>query len=228
MAAADQAEHDLALLALDRRQRRVKGLAPGVVQPAPVVLGGACGQARLLTVQLNVLQRAMQLVPLDLVGDKGGHEVVDVGVRRDQDGQGRAAVLVPAAPAGGRFKRLPREDVRAEHRLEALRALAHDHVTAAADRLRQTSHRIKQRAHVGLRLGRQWMEDRAHAEVGLHQRLDLDLAGALQHGRVGAHVQLDRMPAGPPCLGGRFHRPEYERGTRKVPEDPVYKMLTSG
>jgi hypothetical protein len=35
------------------------------------------------------------------------------------------------------------------------------------------------------------VQDRAHAEVGLDQGFDLDVAGALQHGRVRPDVQLD-------------------------------------
>ena len=74
----------------------------------------------------------MQLVPLDLVGDQRRDEVVDVRGGRDQDGQ-RVTVLVPAAPTGRRFHRLPAEDVGSKDGFEPLRALAHDHRAAAAD-----------------------------------------------------------------------------------------------
>ena len=84
-----------------------------------------------------------------------------------------------------------------KHGPKTLRALAHDHVAAAADRLRQPADRVQQSAHVGLRVGGQWMEDGAHAQVGLHEGFDLDVARALQHGRVGPHVELDGMLAGP-------------------------------
>ena len=49
----------------------------------------------------------------------------------------------------------------------------------------------------------QGVQDRAHAQVGLHEGLDLDLARALQHRGVRAHVELDGVPAGPPDFGGR-------------------------
>src|SRR3979409_969380 len=49
-------------------------------------------------------------------------------------------------------------------------------------------------------------ERRLHPDVRLGQRLDPDLTGALQHGGVGAHVELDRVPPGPGGVSRRrFH-----------------------
>ncbi len=195
--AADQAEDDPALVALDRREVGVKGVAPGLAQPPPVVRRRPGGMHRLLAGEVHVLERAVQLVPLDLEGDQSGYEVVDVGARGDQDRERVLAVVVPAAPAGGGLDRLPAQDVVAEHRAEALWALAHDHAAAAVDRRRQAADCVQERAHVGLWLGGKRMQDRAHAEVRLHQRLDPDLAGALEHCRVRADVQLDGVPPRP-------------------------------
>ena len=139
----------------------------------------------------------MQLVPFDLKCDEGGHKVVDVRRRGDEHSERVLAVVVPATAAGGRLDPLPAQDVRAEDRLETLRALAHDHAPAVIDRGRQASHRVEERAHVGLRLRRLRMKHRAHEEVGLDERLDLDVARALEHGRVRAYVQLDGVLAAP-------------------------------
>ena len=57
MAAADHAQDDPAFLALDRRQGRGEALTPGLVEPAPVVLGGAGGLSLRLVFELDVLQR---------------------------------------------------------------------------------------------------------------------------------------------------------------------------
>ena len=103
----------------------------------------------------------MQLVPLDLVRDEGGHEVVDVGRGGDEDGEG-VATVVPAAAAGRRFDGLPAEDVCAEHRSKALRALTHEHTPAANDRARKASYRVEEGAHVDLGLGREGVENRSH------------------------------------------------------------------
>src|SRR5207245_2741091 len=63
----------------------------------------------------------------------------------------------------------------AEGRLEPLRALAHDHAPALVDGARKPPHGVEKSAHIGLRLGCERMEDRAHAEVRLDERLDLDI-----------------------------------------------------
>jgi hypothetical protein len=143
----------------------------------------------------------MELVPLDLVRDESRDEIVDVRRGRDENGERVLAIVVPAAPPGGRFDRLPGMDVGVEHGPKALRALTHDDMPAAADRIREPADRVEQSTHVDLRLGGQRVQHRAHAQVGLHKRLDLDLARALQHGRVGAHVELHRVLAGPARAG---------------------------
>ncbi len=87
-------------------------------------------------------------------------------------------------------------------RPEALWALAHHDVPAPADRVRKAPDRIEQRSHVGLGLGGQRVQHGAHAQVRLHERLDFDLARALQHGGVGPYVKLDRVLPGPTRAGG--------------------------
>ncbi len=214
--AADKTHHDFAFLAFDLHQGLVEARAPRLPQPAPVVLARACGHARMVAVDRHVLERDVKLVPFNLIGDKRGDEVVDVRVGRDQYGKG-GAVLVPAPASRGRLDRFPAENVGPEHSLEALWALTHHHVTAAADGVGQPSDCIEQRSHVGLRLGRERVQDRAHAQMSLHQGLDLDLARALQHRGVGAHVELDGVPAGPPDFRRRLHRANYESLDRMEP-----------
>jgi hypothetical protein len=62
---------------------------------------------------------------------------------------------------------------------------------------RQAPDRVEEGAHVGLGLRRQRMQHRAHPEVRLDERFDLDVARALQHRRVRADVQLDGVLSGP-------------------------------
>ncbi|TMD01325.1 MAG: hypothetical protein E6J05_01860 [Chloroflexi bacterium] len=100
---------------------------------------------------------------------------------------------------------MPAQDVRPDHRPEPLRALAHDHAPAADDRAGQAADGVQERAHVDLRLGGQRMEHRAHGEVCVHEGLDLDVARALQHRRVRAHVQLDGLLPSPSGLRRRLH-----------------------
>ena len=207
----------MALLLLDRGDRRLEALAPCLVEPLPVLLARSRGLSGGLSVELDVLQRGVQLVPLDLVRNQRRDEVVDVRHRSDQDGK-RVAVVVPAPPAGGSLDRLPLHDVRPEHRPETLRALSHDHVPRAIDRAGQPAHRIKERAHVALRLPGQRMKDRAHADMRLHQGVDLDLARALEHRRVGADVELDGMLAAAPASGRRrLHQVSLKPGSPPHP-----------
>ena len=145
---------EVAFVFLHELESRVEALAPGFAQALPVVLAGAGGLAHRLLRELNAMQRPVQLVPLDLVGDQGRHEVVDVGRGRDEDREG-APVLVPAPAPRRSLQRLPLHDVRAEDGLEALRALAHHHVAAVLDGPRQPAHCIEERTHVALRLASQ-------------------------------------------------------------------------
>ena len=223
VAAADQPQTDVAFVFLHELQRRVEALAPGLMQALPVILAGAGGLARRLLGEVHALQRLVQLVPLDLIGDQRRHEVVNVGHGRDEHRE-RASVLVPAPAPGWSLQRLPLHDVRAEDCLEALRALAHHHVPAVLDGPRQPARRVEERTHVALRLARKRVQHRAHADVRLHQRVDLDLARALQHRRVRAHVELDGVLAASPAgVGGRFHLPTIEITPRPV----IYRSFTS-
>src|SRR5712692_5614774 len=133
VAAADQPQDDPALVSFDRGESGVEFVAPSLAQAFPVALGGARCVSGGGVVERDVLQQAVQLVPLDLVGDEGRHQVVDVRWRGDQDRK-RVATVIPTAASSGRFDRLPAEYVRAEHRSEPLRALAHEHSTAASNR----------------------------------------------------------------------------------------------
>jgi len=105
----DQPKHDPAFSLFTVASVLVEALAPGVMQPPPVVLGGAGSHPRLVVVEPDVLERVMQLVPFDLVRDQRRHQVVDVRSRGDQHRQ-RGPVLVPAAPPRRGFHSLPRQD----------------------------------------------------------------------------------------------------------------------
>src|SRR5712691_8689423 len=96
--AADQPEDDPALVALDRGEVRVEVFAPRMVEALPVPFARSRCSSRVGVVEGDVLEKAMQLVPLDLVGHEGRHQVIDVGGGGDEDREGIAAV-VPAAPA---------------------------------------------------------------------------------------------------------------------------------
>src|SRR5205814_6382165 len=73
-------------------------------------------------------------------------------------------------------------------------------------------------AHVALRLPGQRMKDRAHADMRLHQGVDLDLARALEHRRVGADVELDGMLAAAPASGRRrLHQVSLKPGSPPHP-----------
>ncbi len=195
---------------LDRGEVGVELLAPRLAKAAPVIWRGAGSLPGFLVRKSDVLKRAMQLVPLDLKRDQGRHEVVDVRCRRDQDGQRVLAVVVPAPATRRGLDRLPAHDLRAQDGLESLRALAHDNAAAAADRGRQPPHGVEQRTHIGLWLRGERVEDRSHPEMGLDQRLDLDVTRALQHGRVRAHVQLDCMLSAPTGSGRGLHEATIE------------------
>ena len=107
-----------------------EALAPGAAQPRPVLLraaerGRALGRRGRVGQAVGGAQLHAQLVPLDLVGDERGDQVVEVGARREQHRERALAVVEPAAPAGGRLERVPvldRADARA---LEDDRLLAH-------------------------------------------------------------------------------------------------------
>src|SRR5450631_586181 len=217
MAAADEPEYDPAFPSLDGRQVGVERVTPCIVQALPVVLRGTGCLARLVVRELDFLESTVQLVPLDLIRDERGDQVVDVRSRGDEHRQRVLAVVVPAAPASRRLDRLPREDVSVKDGPKALWALAHDHVAAAADRRRQPPNRVQESTHVGLGLGSQWMQNRAHAEVRLNERFDLDVARALQHGGVGPYVKLDGMLAGPARPGRRFHPANIDGAPRPKP-----------
>src|SRR5260370_12897338 len=131
----------------------------------------------------------MHLVPLDLEGHQSRDQVVDVGWGGDEDGE-CVAVLVPPAAAGWRLDSLPAEDVRAEDRSETLGALAHDHAPGSDDRPRKAPDRVEERAHVDLWLARERMQHGAHPEIGLNERVDLDVPRATPHPRISARAQL--------------------------------------
>src|SRR5258708_8445768 len=131
VAAADQPQDDPALVSFDRREGGFEFLTPSLAQALPVALGGARCVSGGGVVERDILQQAVQLVPLDLVGDEGRNQVVDVRWRGDQD-RARVAAVIPTTASGGRFDRLPAEDVRAEHGSETLWALAHHHSPAAS------------------------------------------------------------------------------------------------
>src|SRR5260370_16352758 len=148
----------------------------------------------------------MNRVPLDLEGHQSRDQVVDVGWGWDEDGE-RVAVLVPPAAAGWRLDSLPAEDVRAEDRSETVGALGHGRAPGSDDRPRKAPDRGEERAHVDLWLARERMQHGAHREMGVNERVDLDVARALQHRRIGADVKLDRLLSGPTGSCGRLHAP---------------------
>ena len=158
-----------------------------------------------------MLEERVHLVPLQLVGDQRRDQVVDIRSRGDQGGDGLLAVVVPAPPARRRLDLLPAEDVHVQLGADRTRALAEDDPAAVGDRSRKAAGGVDERAHVDLGLGGERMERALHADVGLLQSLDPDLAGALEHRRVGPHIELDRVPSGRAQAEGRvFHsRPVY-------------------
>jgi len=71
------------------------------------------------------------------------------------------------------------EDVRAEDRPETLGALAHDHAPAADDGAREPPDGVEERAHVDLRLARERVQHGTHGEMGVNERVDLDVTPEL-------------------------------------------------
>jgi len=61
--------------------------------------------------------------------------------------------------SGRGFDGFPAQNVSAKDGFESLRALAHDHAPAAVDRGGQSPHGVQERAHVGLRLSGQRVEN---------------------------------------------------------------------
>ena len=132
MAAADHAHGDVAFGLPDLRQPGLEVGAPGVAQPLPVFLRRAGRLPGSAAVQLHLPERAMELVPFDLEGDQAGDDVIDVRWRRDQDRQPVSAIVVVAAPPGGRLDAIPAQDVLAQDCVESVRALAQEHAPAAS------------------------------------------------------------------------------------------------
>ena len=78
VAAAYEAKHDAAFVALDRREVGVETFSPRFMQAAPVVGRRTRGLPGVFIREIDILQQAVQLVPFDLERNKRRHEVVDV------------------------------------------------------------------------------------------------------------------------------------------------------
>ena len=131
-----------------------------------------------------------QLVPLDLVGDERGDEVVEVRRGGQQHGHRALAVVVPAPPAGGRLERRPlvqRPDpVPREH----LGLLAHDDHARGRDRVGQPADGVQEGAEVELVRARERVQARGHRAVRGLEHPQQRLAAGAQQRRVRAVVEL--------------------------------------
>ena len=201
--AADRSQGHLAEPVADRVEGVLEAEGPGLLEADPVLLGRS--DRFPLSALGHVLKEGVHLVPLQLVGDEGRHQVVDVGGRRDQRRHRFPAIVVPTPAAGGRLNLLPAQDVNPELGPYRAGALAEDDPAAMGDRGRQPAGRVDQGAHVDHRLRGMGVERALHPDVGLLECLDPDLARALQHRRVGPHVELDRMPSRGAQPKGAFH-----------------------
>ena len=199
--AADRAQRHLAEPPADDPEGLAEAECPCLLEAGPVLVVGSDGL--LLSARRDLLEERVHLVPLQLVGDQGRDEVVDVRRRSDEGCDRLLAVVVPAAPPGRCLDLLPAEDVDAQLGADRTGALAEDDAAGLGYRRRQPAHRVDQGAHVDAGLGGERVEGALHPHVGLLEGVEANLAGALQHGRVGAHVELDGVPAGPDQVSWR-------------------------
>ena len=180
----------------DQAQTLGERRTPDLLELRPVVLPAStdarqpCGCG--LVGDGGRAERGAQLVPLDLEGDQGGDEVVDVGLRRDQHGERPLAVVVPppAPPGCGRLGPVDELEVIAG---KDLQGLAHDHPLRPHHRGRQPPHRVEEGAEVGIGGGRQAVQARPHGPMRGLEHPQRGLTGGPEKRRVGAVVHLDSL-----------------------------------
>ena len=207
--------HRLALVG-DRLHVLLEARAPRVGQPRPVVggapegRGAGLGRRALARRPAGGEHAPADLVPLDLVGDQRRDEVVDVGLRGEQDGEHLVAAVVPAPAARGRLDRVPLLERPDAGAAEERRLLAHDDDLDADHRLGQAPDRVDEGAEVDLVALGQRVQRGAHRHVrGLEHAQARLAAGAQQRG-VRALVELD--------LVGEVRRGDVRRRGRRDAE----------
>ena len=179
-----------------------EALAPGAAQARPVLLraaerGGALGRRGRVGEALGRAQLHAQLVPLDLVGDERGDQVVEVGGGGEQHRERAVAVVEPAAAAGGRLERLPVLDRADAVALEDDRLLAHHDHLRVGDLVGQAAGGVEEGAEVEVLGGRQRVQARVHRAVARLQHAHERLARGAQQRRVRAVVELDLVGGQP-------------------------------
>ena len=174
-------------------------LAPGLAQAGPV--GGAAAELAGALLRRDVRRVSCgrpaggalpdpDLVPLDLEGHEGRHEVVDVGRAGQQHRERAGPAVVPVPAPGRRLGLLPglnRNAVVAK----LLGVLAHDDERRADDPVGEAADRVEEGAEVELLAGRERVQARAHRHVRRLEHAQLGLAARAQQRRVGALVKLD-------------------------------------
>jgi hypothetical protein len=210
VAAAQQAHGEVLLGGRDPAQRRPELGAPAALEAAPVVgrdpqlptdplervrIGGPLAFDEGSDGR-RFLQPRVQLVPLDLVGDQGRDDVVDVGRAGHVHRQGVGAIVVPLAAPRRRLHRLPCLDVGAEGPGEMLGELPEHHPLDGARDGRQAVDRVDEGTRVRGGAGRAGMQARVDVAVRRLEGAQADLARTAQDRAVGAHVQLDLVAAG--------------------------------
>ncbi len=133
----------------------------------------------------------MDFVPLDLVGDDGGDEVVEVGGGGDVGSEGVAAVVEPFAAAAGGALGGPAGEVVETGAGERLGGLTEDDLADVGDAGGETLDGVGEGAHVGGGFGGAGVEGGGGGEVGRFETCDADGTGALEEGGVGADVEID-------------------------------------
>ena len=188
--------HRLALVG-DRLHVLLEARAPRVGQPRPVV--GRAAERHRARLGRRALHRRpaggqhapADLVPLDLVGDERRHEVVDVGLRGEQDREHLVAAVVPAPAARRRLDRVPLLEGPDARAAEERGLLAHDDDLDADHRLRQAPDGVDEGAEVDLVALGQRVQRGPHRHVRGLEHAQARLTARAQQRRVGALVELD-------------------------------------
>ena len=239
LAAAEDADAQLELAAADLLDERAEAAGPRLADAHPV--GERAAQRLRAPAGVDLVRRvgrrgeAVQLVELDLVGDEGGDQVVEVRARRDQHGERAGAVVVPAPPAGRRLDGLPvvqgAEAVAGERR----RLLTHDDELRAPHAGREPVGGVQEGAEVELLGVGAGVQARAHRAVRGLEDAQERLARRPQQRAVGAVVELDlvgellRLPHPEGRVGeaeaGDGHAANSRRGRTGSHREAVQRML---
>ncbi len=144
-------------------------------------------------------QAIVELVPLDLVRGQDRDQVVDIGGRRDERRERRAAVPAQRAPAAARAHRGPALDI--ESGLAELTVVLAEHDAAdARHALGQPARAVRECREVRLGILGAEVEARPSVAMRLLERAHADIATRPQERVIRPDIEVDLVAGGPRLL----------------------------